>query len=385
MALISAAASPDAAAAVDADAGLRAIGFHLGGITSLERSSLRSFPGGTPIERDVRWMLRAGIQCKLLAARLAREAAQSPLAAHARVAEARDLLGMVDGALGRVAMSVAECPETQIADAQEAQARFVGARQDLDTQHGRFRFLEAVGGGASEAPTWGEPADRALLEWSVVLGRLRPAVRRDPEGIPVLRRAVEDVFIRSLDAGAEARAAFRKAYEALLREGRGQSAAQAREAWRALFHGDLGGERVRKRDAEWWDRLRKSEAFGRGLRIGVVVGLFGVAAAAIYQNLIKPSLQFEELPSVALHRLAPELERGNIVRRDTGGDVFFGQLSAARERLAPERAPEMIAQLRVLLAPLGVREIMLVDRNNAPYAHAFVEREAPEAPSGPPP
>jgi hypothetical protein len=45
----------------------------------------------------------------------------------------------------------------------------------------------------------------------------------------------------------------------------------------------------------------------------------------------------------------------------------------------------MIAQLRLLLAPLGVREIMLVDRNNAPYAHAFVEPEAPEAPSGPPP
>ena len=384
MALISAAASPDAAAAVDADAGLRAIGFHLGVITNLERTSLRSFPGGTPIERDVRWMLRAGIQCKLLALRLAREAAQSPLGARARVAEARDLLAMVDGALGRVAMSVAECPETQLADAQEAQARFVGARHDLDSQHAKFRFLDAVGGGASDAPTWGEPSDRSLLEWSVVLGRLRQAVRRDPQGIPVLRRAVEDVYIRSLDAGDEARATFRKAYEGLLREGRGQPVSQTMEAWRALYHGDLGGERVRRRDAEWRSRLLRSEAFGRALRFAVVAGLFVVAVAAIYRNVVKPSLQYEEIPAVALHRLAPELERGSIVRRD-GGDVFFGQQSAARERLAPERAAEIVEQLRLLLAPLGVREVMLVDRNNAPYAHAFVEPDTPAAPPIPAP
>jgi hypothetical protein len=384
MTLISAAAAPDAAEAVEADAGLRAIGFHIGGLTALERAALRSFPGGTPIDRDVRWMLRAGIQCKLLAQRLGREAAERPLAARPRVAEARDLIQMVDGALGRVAMSVAACPEHQLADAQEAQARFVGARQDLDAQHSKFRFLEVVAAGSADAPASGEPADRALLEWSVVLARLRPAIRRDPEGIPVLRRAAEDVFVRFIDAGVEARTAFRKAYDALLREGRGAAAAQARQAWRALHSGDLGGERVRSRQAEWLERVLRSETFGRSLRLAIVAGLFAVTAAGVYVNLVRPTLQYDTLDPAPLHELAPELESGHVIRREGGGDVFFGQLSQVRDRLAPERAPEIIDQMRRILAPLGVREIMLVDRNNAPYAHAFVAPEKP-APAAPEP
>lgn len=378
MTLISAARVPDAAEAVQADAGLRAIGFHIGGLTALERAALHSFPGGSPVDRDVRWMLRAGIQCKLLAARLSREAAESPLAARARVAEARDLIQMVDGALGRVAMSVAACPEHQMADAQEAQARFVGARHELDALHNKFRFLDVVGGGQDEAPSWGEPADRALLQWSVVLGKLRAAVRRDPEGIPVLRRAAEEVFIRHLDAGAEASVAFRRAYESLLREGRGALAAQARDSWRALLTGELGGERLRARRAQWLSRLVRSRAFVPGLRIAVVLGLFAVAAAGVYVNFVRPASRYHELERAPLHELAPELERGHIVQRE-GGDVFFGQLAAAGERMAPERAAEMMAQMRRLLAPLGVREIVLVDRNNAPFANGRVEPEEPAA------
>jgi len=382
MTLISAAKVPDTAEAVDADSALRAIGFHIAALTSLERAALQSFPGGSPIDRDVRWMLRAGIQCKLLAARLAREATDGPLQARGRVAEARDLIQMVDGALGRVAMSVAACPDHQMADAQEAQARFVGARHDLDAQHNKYRFLDAVPGGVDQAPSWGEGVDQALLQWSVVLAQLRPVVRRDPDGIPVLRRAAEDVFVRSLDAGAEARTAFRRSYEALLREGRGDLRVQARESWRALLTGDLGGERVRARRAQWLARWVRSPMFVPGLRIAVVVGLFASAAAGVYVNFVRPATQYQDLAAMPLHELAPELERGHIVQRDDGGDLFFGQLSATRERLAPERAPEMIQRMRRLLAPLGVREIVLVDRNNAPFANARVAPEAPAAGSG---
>jgi len=379
MALISAARAPDAADAVEADASLRAIGFHLGGLTTLEREALRSFPGGSSVDRDVRWMLRAGIQCKLMANRLAAEASESPLSARARVVEARELLQMVDGALGRVTVSVSECEEHQVPDAQETQARFVRARHELDAEHSKYRFLEAMAGEADKAPSWGDPADQAFLGWSVVLGKLRPVVRRDPDGLSVLKRAAEEVFIRFPDARAESRSAFRKAYEGVLREGRGPPAALARESWRALRTGDLGGERVRQDWGARLGRLLRADAFVRGLRVAVAAGLFLLAGTGAYVNWVVPASRYDELPTPALHELAPELERGYIVHRDEGGDVFFGQLSAARERMAPERAGEMVNEMRRVLGPLGVRQLVITDRNRAPFASAKIKPPDPAA------
>ena len=338
---------------------------------------------------EVLWMLGARHACDTLATRLGKEALESPAQLAVLQAQAREALADARPMTDELALWEYDD------DLGPTYKRFAAAVDELEAELARFSTLGDVLWVSTDQRVDRSAADRHMTEWGWVLDGLhqRLTFASDPNAVVAQARAL----IEGLVTGYADRASRDTVRETAMTYNR--LLALARAHGRAVGDEGLGREAVDayRSTREVLDRLvpptAEEEAAEREARAGelaellqytapdepraglwsprvrraAITSLLGVVAiaAGVWVAFIRPSLNFDTLDSRQVRQLWPELTGGYVVQRSKGR-LFVGYL-VRQDQQAPTRLVAQMSQKMLDdLKPLGVTDVLILDRNNVP-------------------
>jgi len=329
---------------------------------------------------EVLWMLAARHACDALAARMASQALDSPATLTALMVEASDILSdarpmadqlavwehheEVGPTYLRFAAAVAELEAEMARYSAIAQALYVGLEESLQPRSRRpladwDRVLEALRG---RVEAWDDPVAvvsqaRELVE-GLITRYVGVAEREDVrETAKTYDRLLLTARAHGLTSGnealsKEAEKSHRSTHEVLNR----LLPMTPEEEARAGFP---GCDTPVQEPTGWLTPSRARAMAMIGLMVLVAVGAGGYAA------FLRPSMNYTSLTSEQVRAIWPELTGGYVVDREEG-QLFVGYLVRQDQQAPTSLVANMSERILDELGPLGVTEVLILDRNAVP-------------------
>jgi hypothetical protein len=337
---------------------------------------------------EVLWMLGARHACDALAVRMNRDSLESPARLAGLLAEAREAL--CDARPMADHLAVWESHE----ELGPTYTRFAAAVGELEAEVARFSAIADGLFVGADLDSNRSPADRCLTEWGWVLETLRDRVASWSDAQAVVEQArglCEGLVTRYAErASRELVRATVKTYDRLLLVARARGQASNEEdLCRAAERAHRSTREVLGRllpptaEEAAAERASRADEFAalegapclaaalmaspRARKVAVVALLGTVAlASAAYAVFVRPTLNYTTLDTKKIRKLWPEFTGGYVAQRPTGGRLFVAYL-ARQDQEAPTALVARMSQ-KVLdeMGPQGVREVLILDRNNVP-------------------